>query len=149
MPARILIVDDDPDILSGLKKRLEWMGHDTVTAKDGVEALAAIQQEALSLVLLDLELPILSGIDVLERLNGQGKAAVGSCIPTMDAAASGNQILLRAERAGTGNGRVYQVHFTASDGQGGNCNGTVKVAVPHRKKDTAVEGPQLYNSFAP
>ena len=62
---------------------------------------------------------------------------------------SGNQILLRAERAGTGNGRVYAVQFTASDGQGGNCSGSVKVGVPHSKKDTAVEGPQLYNSFAP
>jgi hypothetical protein len=37
----------------------------------------------------------------------------------------------------------------ASDGQGGSCNGTVKVAVPHSKKDSASEGPQLYNSFAP
>jgi hypothetical protein len=67
----------------------------------------------------------------------------------MDAAVSGNQILLRAKRAGTGNGRVYQVQFTASDGQGVSCNGTVKVAVLHGKKDTAVEGPQLYNSFTP
>ncbi len=73
MAARILIVDDDPDILSGLKQRLEWMGHRTITAKDGAEALAAIQQESPSLVLLDLELPILSGIEVLERLNGRGK----------------------------------------------------------------------------
>ena len=73
MAARILIVDDDPDILSGLKQRLEWMGHRTITAKDGAEALAAIQQESPSLVLLDLELPVLSGIEVLERLNGRGK----------------------------------------------------------------------------
>ncbi|NOS79054.1 MAG: sigma-54-dependent Fis family transcriptional regulator [Nitrospira sp.] len=73
MAAQILIVDDDPDILSGLKQRLEWMGHHTITAKDGAEALAAIQQESPSLVLLDLELPILSGIEVLERLNGRGK----------------------------------------------------------------------------
>jgi DNA-binding NtrC family response regulator len=82
MPARILIVDDDPDILAGLKKRLEWMGHHTITAKDGGEALAAIQQEAPSLVLLDLELPILSGIDVLERLNGREKTtAQAEAIP--------------------------------------------------------------------
>ncbi|MCG3773434.1 MAG: Alkaline phosphatase synthesis transcriptional regulatory protein PhoP [Nitrospira sp.] len=72
MTARILIVDDDPDIISGLKQRLEWMGHHTITAKDGAEALALIQQKAPSLVLLDLELPILSGIDVLQRLNGRG-----------------------------------------------------------------------------
>jgi|CXWL01.1.fsa_nt_gi DNA-binding NtrC family response regulator len=74
MAARILIVDDDPDILSGLKQRLEWMGHHTITAKDGAEALTAIQQTAPSLVLLDLELPILSGLEVLEHLNGRGKA---------------------------------------------------------------------------
>lgn len=74
MPAKILIVDDDPDILSGLKQRLEWMGHQTITAKDGAEALTAIQHTAPSLVLLDLELPILSGIEVLEQLNGRGTA---------------------------------------------------------------------------
>lgn len=74
MAARILIVDDDPDILSGLKQRLEWMGHHIITAKDGAEALTVIQHSAPSLVLLDLELPILSGIEVLERLHGRGTA---------------------------------------------------------------------------
>lgn len=79
-----------------------------------------------------------------EPVNGLGD---GDTSP--DAAVSGNQILLRAERAGTGNGRVYVVHFTATDDQGGSCSGSVKVAVPHSKKDPAGEGPQLYNSFAP
>ena len=74
MSAQILIVDDDPDILSGLKRRLEWLGYETIVAKDGAEALAAIQQESPTLVLLDLELPIMSGIDVLKRVNGMGKA---------------------------------------------------------------------------
>ena len=77
-----------------------------------------------------------------ELVNGLGD---GDTSP--DAAVSGNQILLRAERAGTGNGRVYQVQFTATDDQGGSCNGSVKVAVPHSKKDTAVDGGQLFNSF--
>lgn len=79
-----------------------------------------------------------------EPVNGLGD---GDTSP--DAAVSGNQILLRAERAGTGNGRVYQVHFTATDDQGGSCSGSVKVGVPPSKKDSAVEGPQLYNSFGP
>jgi DNA-binding response OmpR family regulator len=52
---------------------LNGWGHHTFTAQDGAEALAAIQQEAPSLILLDLELPVLSGIDVLKRLNGWGK----------------------------------------------------------------------------
>ena len=79
-----------------------------------------------------------------EPINGLGD---GDTSP--DAAVSGNQILLRAERAGTGNGRVYQVHFTATDAEGAQCSGTVKVSVPHSKKDPAGEGPQLYNSFGP
>lgn len=74
MAARILIVDDDPDILSGLKQRLEWMGHHIITAKDGAEALTAIQHAEPSLVLLDLELPVLSGLEVLQHLNNRGAA---------------------------------------------------------------------------
>lgn len=79
-----------------------------------------------------------------EPVNGLGDGDT-----TPDAAVVGSQVLLRAERAGGGNGRVYVVHFTATDAHGASCNGTVKVGVPHSKKDTAVEGPQLYNSFGP
>jgi hypothetical protein len=79
-----------------------------------------------------------------EPVNGLGD---GDTSP--DAAVSGNQILLRAERAGTSNGRVYVVHFKATDAEGASCSGIVKVSVPQSKKDTAGEGPQLYNSFGP
>ena len=79
-----------------------------------------------------------------EPVNGLGD---GDTSP--DAAASGNTILLRAERAGSGNGRVYIVQFTATNSDGDQCSGTVKVTVPHNKKDPAVEGTQLYNSFGP
>lgn len=79
-----------------------------------------------------------------EPINGLGD---GDTSP--DAAVSGNNILLRAERAGTGNGRVYEVHFTATDPEGASCGGKVKISVPHNKKDPAVEGPQLHNSFGP
>jgi len=41
-----------------------------------------------------------------------------------------DKVLLRAERAGTGNGRVYQVSFFADDGRGGTCTGTGGVTVP-------------------
>jgi len=61
--------------------------------------------------------------------------------------------LVRAERAGTpkvpGDGRVYHITFTASDGKGGTCSGEVKVGVPHDVKDTPVDGGALYNSVAP
>src|SRR6185312_6493257 len=68
MQARILIVDDDQDILSALKKRLRWMGHETLTAEDGEQALRLATEESPDLMLLDIELPGLSGLDILKRL---------------------------------------------------------------------------------
>jgi hypothetical protein len=59
---------------------------------------------------------------------------------------------VRAERAGTpkvpGNGRVYEISFTASDGRGGDCSGSVKVCIPHdqRRGHSCVDDGQKYNS---
>lgn len=64
----VLVVDDDPDILTALTNRLRWLGYHTITAQDGVQALLLIQQTNPDLVLLDLELPRLSGLDVIRRL---------------------------------------------------------------------------------
>lgn len=68
MQARILIVDDDHDILSALKKRLIWMGHEVLTAENGEQALRLATEEAPDLMLLDIELPVLSGLDILKQL---------------------------------------------------------------------------------
>ena len=54
---------------------------------------------------------------------------------------------LRCERDGTGNGRVYTVSFTASDGNGGECSGSVNFCVPHERKSvTCVDDGQNYDS---
>jgi len=53
---------------------------------------------------------------------------------------------VRAERAGIGDGRVYEISFTADDGNGGTCTGSVFVGVPHDKKDTAVDSGQNFDS---
>ncbi len=66
-----------------------------------------------------------------------------------DAAVSGQQILLRAERSPKGNGRVYAVQVTATDNHGDSCSTTVRVRVPHSVKDTAVDSGQTFNSFGP
>ncbi len=79
-----------------------------------------------------------------EPINGLGD---GDTSP--DAFESGNNILLRAERAGSGNGRVYAVQFRAADPDGASCTGMVKVSVPKSVKDTAVDSGQTYNSFGP
>jgi hypothetical protein len=66
-----------------------------------------------------------------------------------DAAIQGSGVLLRAERASWGNGRVYQVTFTADDGRGGTCSGAVKVTAPITKNGSAVDNGQIYNSLKP
>lgn len=69
MRAKILIVDDDPDILLSLQNRVSFMGHEPLTAANGKEALHLIQEEEPDLVLLDLELPMISGLDVLKQVS--------------------------------------------------------------------------------
>lgn len=73
MRARILIVDDDPDIVLALENRVTWMGHEPLTAADGKEALRIIQTEQPDLVLLDIQLPVYSGIDILQQLHDSAK----------------------------------------------------------------------------
>ncbi len=68
MQIRVLVVDDDHDIVSAIQKRLIWMGHEVLTAEDGEQALKLALEEQPDLMLLDIELPGLSGLDVLKRL---------------------------------------------------------------------------------
>jgi hypothetical protein len=53
---------------------------------------------------------------------------------------------VRAERAGTGDGRVYRIAFDADDGKGGTCSGSVKVEVPHDNRTTAVDSGNGYDA---
>jgi hypothetical protein len=59
--------------------------------------------------------------------------------------------LVRAERAGGGNGRFYQISFTADDGNGGECSGEVLVSVPKSQgaKGAAINDGTTYDSTAP
>lgn len=75
-----------------------------------------------------------------EPTNGLGN---GDTAP--DAIINNDTVLLRAERSGNGNGRVYHVHFTASNVEG-SASGMVKVSVPRDKKSMVVDGGGLYNS---
>ena len=58
-----------------------------------------------------------------------------------------HQIKLRAERAPKGNGRVYRIVYTVSDGRGGTCSAVEKVGVPIRQGGTAKANATQYNSF--
>ena len=66
--SRILIVDDDAASRRLLDVRLRALGHDTIMATDGQEALANLRQEPPALMLLDLQMPRMGGIEVLRAL---------------------------------------------------------------------------------
>ncbi|MDR7486055.1 MAG: response regulator [Armatimonadota bacterium] len=67
-PSRILVVDDQPAHLALVRKILAPAGFDVREARSGAEALAAAQEAAPALILLDMHLPDLHGLDVLRRL---------------------------------------------------------------------------------
>jgi len=66
--AKVLIVDDDPSARKILQSRLKMMDFQSLVASSGSEGLEQIRREAPSIVLLDLQMPRMSGIDVLKAL---------------------------------------------------------------------------------
>ena len=68
MKAKILLVDDDPDILEALTIILEAQGYGVVTAKDGIEGLANLKAEKPDLLILDLLMPKMDGFAVCKEL---------------------------------------------------------------------------------
>ena len=65
---RILIVDDDPDIVDSVRFPLEKKGYEILVARDGNQGLTMAEKEAPDLVILDMMMPKRSGFLVLEKL---------------------------------------------------------------------------------
>lgn len=68
MGAKVLVVDDDPDIRDVLEALLESEGFETVLANDGEQALEAIKKENPDLMILDLLMPVMDGFAVCKQL---------------------------------------------------------------------------------
>ena len=69
---RILIVDDEPEMVRGLEDNLRFEGYQTLSASDGQRGLALALSEAPDLVLLDIMMPGMSGWDVCRQMRGKG-----------------------------------------------------------------------------
>jgi len=68
LAARILIVDDEESIRSSLSKLLDYQGYEAIQAEDGFEALALLEQKPADLVLLDIKMPRMDGLEVLQKI---------------------------------------------------------------------------------
>lgn len=73
---RILIADDDPQIVRALRITLSAQGYDVVTAADGTQAIAAAIDHRPDIYLLDLGMPALDGIDVIHAIRGWSEAPI-------------------------------------------------------------------------
>jgi DNA-binding response OmpR family regulator len=69
---RILIVEDEPDMALGLRDNLQFEGYEVVTAKDGEEALAGVENHNPDIVLLDIMMPKIDGLEVCRRVRQSG-----------------------------------------------------------------------------
>jgi DNA-binding response OmpR family regulator len=72
--ARILIVEDEPNMVAGLRDNFEFEGYEVITAPDGVAGLQRALSEAPDLVILDVMMPRMSGLDVCRRLKAERPA---------------------------------------------------------------------------
>ncbi|MDD4954670.1 MAG: response regulator [Candidatus Omnitrophica bacterium] len=65
---KILVVDDEVDLLEILTKRLQANNYEVITARDGADALEKFSKEKPDAILLDIMMPRIDGIDVLRRI---------------------------------------------------------------------------------
>jgi DNA-binding response OmpR family regulator len=68
---RILIVEDEPNMVAGLRDNFEFEGYKVITAPDGVAGLERALKEAPDLVILDVMMPRMSGLDVCKQLKAK------------------------------------------------------------------------------
>lgn len=70
---KILLVDDEPDLVEAVQARLEANGYKVLTACDGQEGLAKAQREKPDLIILDIMLPKIDGYSICRLLKFDGK----------------------------------------------------------------------------
>jgi DNA-binding response OmpR family regulator len=69
--AKILIVEDEPNMVAGLRDNFEFEGYEVITALDGVAGLSRALNESPDLVILDVMMPRMSGLDVCKQLKAK------------------------------------------------------------------------------
>jgi len=81
--AKILVIDDDPDVAEATTIILEAQGYQVVTARDGLEGLQKIKEEVPDLIILDLLMPRLDGFGVVRELKENPRYAKYDDIPIL------------------------------------------------------------------
>lgn len=88
---KILLADDEEDVRTIVKLYLEGEGYDVVSAFDGLEAISLAEAESPDMILLDVMMPVMSGIEVARRLKAN-KATAQIPIVMLSAASQADSI---------------------------------------------------------
>ncbi len=70
-PQRVLLVDDEPRILTALRRTLQWDGYEILTANGPDEAIAIMNTDPVDVVLSDNMMPGMTGVELFERMHRQ------------------------------------------------------------------------------
>jgi CheY-like chemotaxis protein len=73
--AKILVVDDEPDARFLLRYAFEKAGHDVIEAKDGEAALKAVRELRPALVVTDMMMPVMGGVELIRKLRNDAETA--------------------------------------------------------------------------
>jgi CheY-like chemotaxis protein len=73
--ARILVVDDEPDLRFILRRVFEREGHEVIEAGDGAAALRSIRHAPPDLIVTDMMMPVMDGVELIQRLRGEPSTA--------------------------------------------------------------------------
>ena len=120
---KILVVDDDPDLVKALRLRLRANNCDVITAADGYSVIAAAQKEHPDVIILDLGLPAGDGFVVLERLQNSDMLSTIPVIVLTARDAQGNEE--RALKAGA-------AAFFQKPVDNEELLNVIRVSLPHR-----------------
>jgi putative nucleotidyltransferase with HDIG domain len=86
---KILVVDDEPSICDILEKFLKKKGYDIYRASDGKKAMALVESTSIDLIVSDIKMPGMSGVELLQKLRENGKSMpvlITTGFPTLDTA---------------------------------------------------------------
>jgi DNA-binding response OmpR family regulator len=90
---RILVVDDEPDSTALLKEFLSTKGYEVITASSGEAALRKAKEERPHLILLDVRMPGMSGLDVLRQIRESDKEVGIIMVTSLTEEETGRQAL--------------------------------------------------------
>ena len=108
MKKQILIVDDNPDSREMLSYVLTGEGFSVITAEDGLEALELVKDVQPDLILTDLNMPEIDGIELTKKLREQFKS---TSLPIVIVSAFGGEMVSKAIEAGADGAMQKPLHI--------------------------------------